>query len=369
LLAEKANKRVLVLDKRTTMAGNMYDYKDKHGIVIHKYGPHIPVMNEKNVYNFLSRFTDWDKYEHHVLAEVDGIEIPLPVNFTSIKKLFPQKTGQEIKDCLTGKYGEGAQIPILTLRNDDNTVIAKFAEFVYKKVFYYYTLKMWGKNPDELDPSVTGRIPVRLSGDNRHFLHTYQVMPKYGYTEFFKNMLNHANIDVRLNTDALDVIKLDYKNNKVLYNGAAFNGKIIYTAPVDELCSYVYGPLPYRSLHFELQTHKQDSVQNSPVLNWPDERPATRRTEMKKLTGQIVPGLSTTITEYPGAYNPDGTLYNEPYYPIIDKENQSLYEKYRVSLKRFDSIFLVGRLAEYRYYNMESVISAAFKLLAEEFSL
>jgi UDP-galactopyranose mutase len=347
----------------------MYDYKNESGILVHKYGPHIPAMNDKNVYNFLSRFTEWMDYEHRVLAEIDGVEIPLPVNFTSIEKLFPGESAGRIKRLLTGKYGVGAQVPILTLRKDTDADIKEFAEYIYSKVFYHYTLKMWGKDPDEMDPAVTGRIPVRLSHDDRHFLHAYQVMPKNGYTELFKDLLDHPNIEIALDTGALDVLKPDFDRHTLLYKNKAFDGHVIYTGAIDELFSFVYAPLPYRSLRFEARTFQEDYVQHSPVLNWPDSRPATRRTEMKQLTGQHISNITTTITEYPGAYNTEDEHYGEPYYPIIDSENQRLYEKYKDLLAGFANISIVGRLAEYRYYNMEAVILAAFGLLADKFNI
>jgi UDP-galactopyranose mutase len=369
LLAEKSNKRILLLDRRSTIAGNMYDYKNESGILVHKYGPHIPAMNDKNVYDFLSRFTEWTSYEHHVLAEIDGVEIPLPVNFTSIEKLFPSEKARKIKRLLTDKYGADAQVPILTLRKDTDADIKEFAEYIYRKVFYHYTLKMWGKDPDEMDPAVTGRIPVRLSHDDRHFLHAYQVMPKNGYTELFINLLDHPNIEIALDTDALDILKPDFDRHTLLYKNRAFDGHVIYTGAIDELFGFAHGPLPYRSLRFEARTFQEDYVQHSPVLNWPDSRPATRRTEMKRLTGQHIANVTTTITEYPGAYNTKDEHYGEPYYPIIDSENQHLYEKYKNLLADFANISIVGRLAEYKYYNMEAVILAAFELLADKFNI
>jgi UDP-galactopyranose mutase len=219
-----------------------------------------------------------------------------------------------------------------------------------------------------MDPAVTGRIPVRLSHDNRHFLHTYQVMPKNGYTKLFRNMLDHPNIEIALDTNALDVLKPDFNQHSILYKNKVFDGHIIYTGAIDELFGFVYGPLPYRSLRFELQTFQEDYVQHSPVLNWPDSRPATRRTEMKRLTGYIA-NVTTTITEYPGAYDTEDAHYGEPYYPIIDNENQYLYEKYKDLLTGFTNISIVGRLAEYKYYNMEAVILAAFRLLADKFNI
>lgn len=364
-IAEKQNKRVLLIDKRNHIAGNMYDQFNEDGILIHKYGPHISVMNDHRVFDYLSRFTQWIPYLHTVKAEIDGVEVPLPFNFTAIDYLFPVYQAIEIKDALIQAYGQGANVPILELRKSPNPVIRKLAEYVYEKVFVHYTMKMWGLGPEEIDPSVTARIPVRLSYDNKHFLHKYQVMPKHGFTKLFENMLDHPNITLQLGVQAGNVIRLDTDSQSVLYEGEKYTGGIVYTGALDQFFDYDLGVLPYRSLEFEFNTYPETHIQDSSVLNWPDGRPATRRTEMKRLTRQNLPGVTTTITEYPGAYDKDGDRFHEPYYPIVHEDCIRLYQNYKKRLEPFKNIWLVGRLADYKYYNMEATILRALDVAGQ----
>lgn len=362
-IADSTHKNVLVIDKRPHIAGNMYDCPDASGILVHQYGPHISVMNEKRVFDFLSRFTEWVPYHHRVNAEIDGREVPLPINFTSIELLFPVEKALQIKEALIRSYGEGSSVPILEMKKNSDPVVREFADFVFEKVFLHYTMKMWGLTPEQIDPSVTARIPVRLSYDNRHFLHKYQVMPKAGFTRLFEAMLDHPRIEVRLNTSAADILELREATGEVLLEGRPFAGTVIYTGALDELFRWEYGDLPYRSLEFEHETFARDYIQESTVLNWPDDRPATRRTEMKRLTGQKLEGVTSTIVEYPGAYRRGAARFGEPFYPINNAECRALYEKYHQRLARFPSVIPVGRLADYKYYNMEATIMRAMDVM------
>lgn len=360
-LAEELDAKILIIDKRENIAGNMFDFYNKDGILVHKFGPHISVMNEKKTFDFLSRFTEWIPYHHTVKAEVDGIQVPLPFNLTSVDLLFDVEKAILLKTKLINAYGFDSNIPILELKTSTDDEIKKLADYIYEKIFVHYTMKMWGLSPDEIDPSVTARIPIRVSYDNKHFLHKYQVMPKEGFTKLFEKMLDHPNITIKLNTNSMDLLKLG-KKNEILFNGEKFNGKIVYTGALDELFSYKYGTLPYRSLEFEFKTYEKDYIQESTVLNWPDDRPATRRTEMKRLTGQKLDGKTTTIVEYPGAYNKDAEQFCEPYYPIVADEYISQYEKYMNEIKNYPQIYTVGRLADYKYYNMEATILRALEV-------
>lgn len=362
-IAEELGKRVLLIEKRSHIAGNMYDAYDAHGILVHQYGPHISVMNEERVFRFLSRFTEWVPYHHTVRAEIDGRKVPLPFNLTSIDLLFPVEEAVALKEKLTAAYGFDANIPILELRRSQDAEVQKLAEYIYEKVFVHYTMKMWGLSPDEIDPAVTARIPVRISYDNKHFLHKYQVMPKDGFTKLFEKLLNHPNITVQLNTDARKVLALEEKNHTVLYQGQRFEGTVVYTGAIDVLLKERYGALPYRSLEFQQETYDKDYMQEETVLNWPDERRATRRTEMKRLTGQKLEGKTTLLTEYPGTYRQGSDRFGEPYYPINREENSLLYEQYAAELSKYRQVLPVGRLADYKYYNMEAVILRAFEVM------
>ena len=351
-LAEKMNEKVLIIEKRNHIAGNMYDYINETGILTHKYGPHISVMKHEKVFNFLSRFTEWIPYEHRVNALIEGKEVPLPINFNSIMTLYPPKRAQDIILNLLQNYGANSLVPVLKLISEKNDILRQFGEDIYEKVFLHYTMKMWGVTPQEIDPAVTGRIPIRLSFDNRHFLHPYQVMPKKGFTYLFKKMLDHPNIKIQLNTEAKEILNIDMEAKQIYAFGRKFEGSIIYTGALDELFQFCYGELPYRSLKFTFLSYEEDSIQNVPVLNWPDQRPETRRTEMKKLTGQRLFGKTTAIIETPGQYNKNSKDFNEPLYPISKNEYNQLYEKYKLLADQFDRFYPIGRLADYKYYNM-----------------
>ncbi|KUK76953.1 MAG: hypothetical protein XD93_0626 [candidate division WS6 bacterium 34_10] len=357
-------KKVLVLERRNHIGGNMYDEKDKNGILVHKYGPHIAYMNIWRTYDFLSQYTEFVPYQHHVNAEIDGVEVPLPFNLNSIDKLFELKKALKLKEMLIKEFGMDKKVPILELRKSKKKEIRDLAEYIYEKVFLDYTTKMWGKGPEELDPAITGRVPVHVSYDDRHFTQLIQVMPKHGYTEIFKKMLNHKNIEIELNVEALGRIKLD--NWKILYKGKEFKGTLIFTGAIDELMNEKYGKLPYRSLYFEHKTYKVDRLQSVAVINWPDKRSATRRTENKLLVCQPnVPNVTSTITEYPGEYNKKDKKWNDPYYPIIEKENIKKVGKYFKEAEKYKNLVLIGRLAEYKYYNMEAVILATLDKFEE----
>lgn len=359
ILANTNKYKVTLIDKRQHIGGNMYDKNDNNGIIIHQYGPHISVMNEKSVYDFLSGFTQWVPYHHRVNAEIDGIEVPLPINFTSIDLLFPIEKAIAIKDRLQIEYKGRINVPILEMRKSSNKLIQEFSDFIFEKVFFHYTSKMWGLVPDEIDPSVTGRVPIRLSYDNRHFLHKYQVMPKDGFTKIFEKMLDHPNIQIKLGTLASDILTLKEDTQEIYICGERFEGILIYTGALDELFHFSQGELPYRSLEFEFQSWAKDYIQDTAVLNWPDSRAETRRTEMKRLTGQKKYGITTTIVERPGAYKRGDVRFNEPLYPINRPECKAIYQKYLDRLNRFPQIIPIGRLAEYQYYNMEAVILRA----------
>ncbi len=366
IVAENLNKKILILEKRSHIAGNMYDDYNEVGVLVHRYGPHISAMNDKRTYDFLSRFTDWVPYEHKVLAQIDDKKVPLPINLNSIKTLFPEKYN-ELSNVLISEYGFGSSVPVLSMMKSNIEEIKNLADFLYRKVYLEYTIKMWDLDPKQIDASVTGRIPFRVSFDDRHFLHKYQVMPKNGFTKLFENMLDHPNIKIELGINAKDRISVDFNKNSIFYDGKKFDGKLIYTGSLDELCGYEYGRLPYRSLKFKFDNYNENYVQPCAVLNWPDKRPETRRTEMKRLTGQILPNVTTTITEYPGKYNENSLDFNEPYYPIIKKEYLDTYRKYVDKLENIKNFYYTGRLACYKYYNMEDAILSAMKFVDDNF--
>ena len=353
-LAENG-KKVLILEKRNHIAGNCYDKQEEHGILIHQYGPHIFHTNKKNVYDFLSQFTEWDDYQHEVVANIHGEYIPVPFNINSLEQVFGSKA-KELQDKLIRKYGEGTRVPILTLKKDADADIVAIAEYVYQNVFLKYTMKQWGQKPEEIDPAVTARVPVLISRDNRYFQDTYQGMPKDGYTKMFEKMLDHENIHVELETDAKDV--LQWLEDGIYYQGEKIEGPVIFTGPVDELFDCKYGRLPYRTLDFKFEYYNQDSYQPKAVVNYTVDEEFTRITEYKKLTGQKCSG-TIIMKEYPKSYSSKNEI---PYYAISNDENNALYEKYKEELKKYNNLFLLGRLAEYKYYNIDAIVDRALDL-------
>ncbi len=357
-LAERKDEQVLVLEKRGHVAGNCYDVRDKHGVLIHQYGPHIFHTNMKRVYEYLSRFTEWYDYSHEVVANVNGQMIPVPFNLNTLSMVYDKEMAQSLEKKLVETFGEGSRVPILKLMEQEDEDLKAVAEYVYEHIFLRYTMKQWGQKPEEISPEVTGRVPVLLSRDNRYFQDAYQGMPLHGYTPLVEEMLSHPGIELSLNTDAKDVVKLE--NGVIYVEGEPFDGKVIYTGPLDEFFDCCYGRLPYRSLQFVFEHLEMDSYQEKAVVNYTVSEDYTRITEFKKLTGQEVPGETTIMKEYPIPYTDSETEI--PYYAIINDENRRLYHRYLDLVKEYPGFYLVGRLAEYKYYNIDAIVERALSL-------
>ncbi|MDY5576742.1 MAG: UDP-galactopyranose mutase [Lachnospiraceae bacterium] len=356
LLAREKGKKVLVLERRSHVGGNCYDVEDDYGILIHQYGPHIFHTNLQKVYEYLSQYTEWYDYSHEVVGYINGTYMPIPFNLNTLKQVYGEEKAARLESKLIASYGEGSRVPILQLRQSEDEEIRDIAEFVYQNVFLKYTMKQWGQKPEEIDPAVTGRVPVLISHDNRYFQDQYQGMPLNGYTPMFEKMLKHENIEVRLNTDALSV--LEFADGKILFEGRVFSGIVVFTGAIDELFGCRYGKLPYRSLHFEFEHYEKEDFQPRAVVNYTVSEAFTRITEFKKLTGQHTAG-TTIMKEYPMAYTgEDGQI---PYYAIMNEENNRLYEKYKKLAEQYPNMYLIGRLAEYKYYNIDAIVARAME--------
>ena len=356
ILAEKG-KKILIIEERDHIGGNAFDETDEHGILIHTYGPHIFHTKDKEVYDFLGRFTEWIPYHHKVVGNVYGKYIPIPFNLNSIRMVYEKEKAEDIIEKLISEYGKETAIPILRLRENKDEAIRELADYVYENVFVKYTGKQWGLKPDEIDPAVTARVPVILTEKDGYFTDEYQAMPKEGYTALFKKMLAHPDIDIRLNTSAKDILKLE--NGKILFECAEFEGKVIFTGMTDELFDRCFGSLPYRSLKFDFSYHNIDSYQPEAVVNYTVDEDFTRITEFKKMTGQKVKG-TTIMKEYSLKFVPDTELI--PYYAILNDENKALYNKYAGLATEYKNLYLLGRLAEYQYYNMDAITKKALEL-------
>ena len=360
-LAEQG-KKVLVLERRNHIGGNAYDCLDEHGVLIHQYGPHIFHTNDKKVFDWLSRFTQWRRYQHRVIANVprDNPEVvpahkttdgrfffPVPFNLDSLRNAFGEREGRRLGEKLLDAYPAQSQVTILELRQNPDPEIAAIADYVYEHVFVHYTMKQWGQKPEEIDPNTTARVPVRLSQDDRYFQDAYQGMPLEGYTKMFERMLDHPNIEARLSVDARPVLK-------------EARGPVIYTGQADELFDFKFGPLPYRTLFFQFETLFQDIYQTHGTVNYTVDQDFTRITEFKHLTGQEIPGVTAIVKEYSRAYT--GEEGEIPYYAIINPENNALYAKYKAEADKYPNLHLLGRLAEYKYYNMDAIAARALEL-------
>ncbi len=355
-LAE-SGRSVLVLEQRDHIGGNCYDEPDENGILIHKYGPHIFHTKEKKAYDYLSRFTDWYAFGHEVVANVYGKLIPVPFNLNTLHMVYEKEKADALEKKLVETFGMGSRVPILKLREQEDPEIHQIADYVYENIFLHYTMKQWGQTPEEIDPAVTGRVPVVISYDNRYFQEPWQGMPLHGYTPMFEKMLDHPKIRVETGVDARSRIR--FKEDQVLLDGEPFHGEVIYTGPVDELFDCCFGRLPYRSLRFDFEYLDQEDYQGHSVVNYTVSEDFTRITEFKYLTGQKAPG-TTIVKEYPFAYT--GAEGEIPYYSIANDANQALYEKYRALTEKIPNVWLLGRLAEYKYYNIDAMVMKALEL-------
>jgi len=337
-LASQGNKKVLILDKRDHIAGNAYDYYNNDGILIHKYGPHIFHTNSKDVFNYLDQFTDWRPYEHRVLASVDGQLVPIPINLDTINKLY----GLNLNSSQVEEFFASKAEVINRVKTSEDVVVSKVGRELYEKFFRNYTRKQWDLDPSELDASVTARVPTRTNRDDRYFTDTFQAMPLHGYTAMFQKMLSHPNIKIMLNTDYKEVI------NMIPHK------KLIYSGPVDAYFDYRFGKLPYRSLEFKFETIDQEYFQPTGTVNYPNEQAFTRITDFKYLTGQKH-SKTAIVYEFPRAEG-------DPYYPVPRPENAEVYKKYQQLADTMTNTYFVGRLATYKYYNMDQVVAQALTL-------
>lgn len=334
-LATQLGKKVLIVDKRSHIGGNAYDHYDNAGILVHKYGPHIFHTNSREVFEYLSQFTEWRNYQHRVLASVDGQLVPIPINLDTINKLY----GLSLNSFQVEEFFASVAEPKEQILTSEDVVVSKVGKELYEKFFRNYTRKQWGLDPSELDRSVTARVPTRTNRDDRYFTDTYQAMPLHGYTRMFENMLSHPNIKIMLNTDYREIEK------------AIPCRETIYSGPVDEFFDFRYGKLPYRSLAFKHETHNTAVHQSAPVINYPNEQLYTRVTEFKYLTGQEH-NKTSIVYEFP---REEG----DPYYPVPRSENAELYKKYKALADATANVHFVGRLATYKYYNMDQVVAQA----------
>jgi len=353
LLANQLDEKVVVIDKKNHIAGNSYDYRDNNGIMIHKYGSHIFHTNNEKVWNFLKQFTDFNTYMHEVVGIIDGMEAKIPFNFNTLYQVFPQTMAKRIEEKLLEKFEYNKKIPILEFQKQDDEDLKYLANYVYEKIFLNYTTKQWGVSPTEVDGAVTARVPVFLSKDNRYFQDKYQGIPLDGYTTVVEKMLEHKNIKVILNTD-FETFK---NQNEDLLKDA----RIFYTGSIDEYFDYKFGQLPYRSVNFKFEEYDREFYQSHACINYPNNYDFTRIHEYKHYLNDK--SDKTVIAKEYSEFFDLGK--NERYYPISSEENQKLYEQYLEEAKKENNIYFLGRLGDYKYYNMDLAIARAIELFEE----
>ena len=347
-LASQHGQTVRLIDRRDHIGGNAADARDENGILFHRYGPHIFHTNAPHIADYLSGFTQWRVYEHRVLAVIRSRLVPIPFNLTSIEILFESGKAERIKSALVERFGFGSNTTISALRLEQAPLIRELADFVFDNVFLGYTVKQWGMRPEDLSNAVTDRVPIRVSYDDRYFQDRFQAMPSEGYTALFERLVAHPNIDVSLTTEWADV-RSDPRARHILFTGA-----------MDEFFDYPYGPLPYRSLQFDFRTYQQPQHQPVAQVNYPNDERFTRITEMGHLTGERGPKTLVAI-EYPLAHEPGRTV---PYYPIPRPDNEALHARYgKLASDRAPNVHFAGRLADYRYYNMDQAVGRALSFV------
>ncbi|MBO6273186.1 UDP-galactopyranose mutase [bacterium] len=345
LLADKADEKVLIIDKNSHIGGSCYDYRDKNGIMIQAYGSHIFHTNSEKVWSYLKQFTDFNTYMHKVIGLLDGIETHIPFNFNTLYDVFPKSYAELLEHKLLDNFNINTKVPILEFQKQDDDDLKYLANYVYDKIFLHYTTKQWGVSPTDVDDAVTARIPVYLSKDDRYFQDKYQGIPLNGYTTVIKNMLSHKNIKVKLNTD--------YKS----INMKKFD-KIFFTGSIDEFFGYKFGQLPYRSVKFKLETHNKEFYQSNAVVNYPCNYDFTRIHEYKYYLDDKS-DKTVIAKEYSEEFEPGK---NERYYPIPNDDNSDLYHKYLYESEKLKNVYFLGRLGDYTYYNMDGAIERAINL-------
>lgn len=345
----KQGRSILIIEQRNHIGGNCYDFRNDNNLLIHKYGPHIFHTNKEEVWQYLSNFTDWEPYTHRVLADVEGKLVPIPFNLNSLRECFPTSLANQLETKLLERFGYGKKVSILDLRKEVDEDLQFLSNYIYEKVFVGYTTKQWDVSPTDLDPSVTGRVPVFISRDNRYFQDKYQSLPRLGYTEMFKNMLDHKNIHILLATNYFDI------HQQLQYE------KMIFTGKIDTFFDCKFGALPYRDLRFEFIDYNLEHFQEVAQVNYPCNHDYTRITDFSRFYNRTKHFGTSIAKEFSCEHNPLENL--SPYYPVPNEESEIIFQKYLYEAKNNENIIFAGRLGNYKYYNMDDAVSKALELV------
>ncbi len=358
-LAEVYGRDVRIIEQRSHIGGNCYDERDNSGVIVHRYGPHLFHTDSTEVYEYLQGFGEWREYHHKVVASVDDEIVALPFSFKTLYQTFEESKADRLKELLISKYGEGNRVSVLKLREDSDTLLRELGDYIYEKIFVHYTAKQWGIDASQVDPSVLARVPVLTSYDDGYFNDRYQMLPTEGYSKIFQKIIDHPLITVELNRSALEMISI--KENQIYLDGEPYGGKLIYTGKIDELFGYTYGKLAYRSLDLQFEVIDKEYYQDFAVVNYPNEHDYTRITEFKHMH-PTESDQTTILREYPQDYV---SGMNIPYYPMPTDEAHGIYLRYKELADRVSNLILLGRLAEYRYYDMDDIVERALDIYKE----
>lgn len=359
-LAQNDKKKILIVERRNHIAGNIFDFVDEHGVKIQKYGPHVLHTNSEEVYDYICQFCTPIAYRTKCEAVIDGISTPSPFNFKTIDQFYGEKEATSLKKKLLEYYDNRLSVTVVEMLESEDDDIRKFAEFLFDKDYKLYTAKQWNLQPEEIDPSILKRVPIVLSYGDTYFYDKYEFMPKNGFVELYKNIVNYPGIDIQLNIEALEHITVDEVAGKIKWDGEVVN--LIYTGAIDELFNYKFGILPYRSLYFEYKSINQDSYQNAAIVAYPQVEGYTRITEYTKMPFQKCNCWTNIVYEYPVAYEKNAEIGNEPYYPVLTQSSMETFDKYKKYADIFSNLILCGRLADFKYYNMDQVILRTLEL-------
>lgn len=362
-LAEQGRK-VVIWERRDHIGGNMYDYVDEHGFLVQKYGPHTFHTKNKELYDYMCQFESWMEYYLTCGAVWDNTYTPTPFNFTTIDTFYPKEKAERLKKKIMSVFGGCSTATVVEVLEHPDKDIRDYARYLLEKDYAPYTAKQWGVSPEEIDPSVLKRVPLRFSYDEGYFEDDYQVMPTHSFTKFFENLLNHPNIQVKLGIEAMK--HLSISGQRLLIDGQGVDYPVVYTGALDELFRCQFGRLPYRSLYFEWKHEDIDSLQDAPVVAYPQEKGFTRITEYKKLPFQNKPGTSYAI-EYPLPYSEGQEI--EPYYPVLTEKSQKQYAQYQELAEQIPNLIFCGRLADFKYYNMDQALERALSVCHEKFGV
>ncbi|MEO0239692.1 MAG: UDP-galactopyranose mutase [candidate division WOR-3 bacterium] len=360
-IANILGKELLIIEKRPHIGGNCYDHRNEKNILVHKYGPHLFHTDFKDVFEYLSNFTEWHPYEHRVLAVINGKKVPLPFNFNSIETLFPPNFASNLIEKLVKTYGKDNKVSVKELMSSQDKDLNFLGNFVFENVYKNYSKKQWGIDPLKLGEEVLSRVPILVGRDDRYFQDKFQAVPEHGYTKIFERMLSNKKIKLLLNTDFKELIKIDFLEKKIYFKGKEFKGKLIFTARIDELFNFIFGELSYRTLDLKFETLKVNYFQEVATVNYPNDYEFTRITEFKHIH-PVDSEYTTILYEFPRECKESDI----PFYPLFTQEEKEKYYKYLELAEKLPNLILVGRLAEFKYYDMDDVVKKALDILEEK---